>query len=83
MIWKKIFGMILLLQKNRSPLEFQVHHQSPPKTLRFLIAPIPAISTHYKNLVGGLNLSQKYESNWIISLGRGKNKTCLKPPPRI
>jgi len=24
-----------------------------------------------------------YQSNWIISTGRGENKTYLKPPPRI
>lgn len=65
----------------KSPRIPNLHHQSPPKTLRFLIAPIPAISTHYKNLAGGLNLSQKYESNWIISpIFRVKNKQYLKPP---
>ena len=30
------------------------------------------VSTHLKNI----------RQNWIISLGRGENKTCLKPPPR-
>ena len=33
-------------------------------------------------LVGGFNPFEKYESKWIISLGRGENKTHLKPPPR-
>ena len=32
-------------------------------------------------LVGGFNPFEKYESNWIISLGRDENKPCLKPPP--
>ena len=33
------------------------------------------------SLVGGwTNPSEKYESNWIISIGM-KNKTCFKPPP--
>ena len=31
-------------------------------------------STHFKNM---------RPSNWIISPGRGENKTCLKPPPRF
>ena len=31
-------------------------------------------------LVGGLNRCEKYESNWIISPGRVKNKKCFKPP---
>ena len=34
-------------------------------------------------LVGGFKLIEKYESNWIISPGKGENKKCLKPPPRI
>ena len=32
--------------------------------------------------IGGLNPFEKYWSNWIISPSRGKNKKCLKPPPR-
>ena len=33
-------------------------------------------------LVGGFNPSEKYESNWIISLGiGGEIKNYLKPPP--
>ena len=31
-------------------------------------------------LVGGFNPSEKYQSNWIISPGRGENKKHLKPP---
>ena len=34
------------------------------------------------NLVGGFNPSEKYESKWVSSPGRGQNKKCLKPPPR-
>ena len=34
-------------------------------------------------LVGGFNPSEKYESNWIISPGRGEHKKCLNPPPSI
>ena len=34
------------------------------------------------SLVGGwTNPSEKYESNWIISINRDENKTCFKPPP--
>ena len=33
------------------------------------------------SLVGGVNPSEKYESNWIISPSRGDNKKYLKPPP--
>ena len=33
-------------------------------------------------LVGRFNPLERYESNWIISPGRGENKKCLKPPPR-
>ena len=32
-------------------------------------------------LVGGFNPSEKYESKWIISPSRDKNKKYLKPPP--
>ena len=32
-------------------------------------------------LVGGFNPFEKYESNWIISPGRGENEKYLKPPP--
>ena len=32
-------------------------------------------------MVGIFNPSEKYESNWIISPGRGENKKYLKPPP--
>ena len=32
-------------------------------------------------LVGGFNPSEKYQSNWIISPGRGETKKCLKRPP--
>ena len=28
-------------------------------------------------------IGKTYQSNWIISTGRGENKNCLKPPPRI
>ena len=35
----------------------------------------------FATLGGGFHPSEKYWSNWIISPGRGKNKTCLKPPP--
>ena len=31
-------------------------------------------------LVGGFNLSEKHESNWIISRNRGENKKYVKPP---
>ena len=49
------------------------------------------ISTHPKQktengvsiLVGGFNPVEKYQSNWIISPGRGENQKYLKPPPRI
>ena len=49
------------------------------------------ISTHPKQktengvsiLVGGFNPFEKYQSNWIISPGRGENQKYLKPPPRI
>jgi len=34
-------------------------------------------------LVGGFNPSEKYESNRIISPGRGENKKKLKPPARF
>ena len=34
-------------------------------------------------LVGGFNPFEKYQSNWIISPGRGENKKYLKPPPSI
>ena len=37
--------------------------------------------TKYK-LVGGFNPFEKYQSNWIISLGRGENKKYLKPPSK-
>ena len=33
-------------------------------------------------LGGGFNPIEKYSSNWIISLGRGKSKKYLKPAPR-
>ena len=33
-------------------------------------------------LVGGFNPFEKYQSNWIISPGRGENEKYLKPPPR-
>ena len=33
------------------------------------------------SLVGGFNLFEKYQSNWIISPNRGENKKYLKPPP--
>ena len=33
------------------------------------------------DLVGGLNPFEKYQSSWIISPGRSKNKKYLKPPP--
>ena len=36
----------------------------------------------YKNLIGGFNPFEKYESNWIISPGRDENKRHLKPPSR-
>ena len=32
-------------------------------------------------LVGGFNLSEKYQSNWKSSPSRGENKKYLKPPP--
>ena len=32
--------------------------------------------------VGGFNPSEKYESKWESSPGRGENKKCLKPTPR-
>ena len=32
-------------------------------------------------LAGGFNPFEKYQSNWIISPGKGENKKCLKPPP--
>ena len=32
-------------------------------------------------LVGGFNPFEKYQSNWIISPGRGENNKYLKPPP--
>ncbi len=35
-----------------------------------------------EKLGGGFNPFQKYQSNWIISPGKGKNKKYLKPPPR-
>ena len=38
--------------------------------------------TSMKHLVGGFNLFEKYESNWIISPTRGENEKKLKPPPR-
>ena len=31
----------------------------------------------------GKNILKTYQSNWIISTGRGENKNYLKPPPRI
>ena len=34
-------------------------------------------------LVSGFNPFQKYQSNWIISPGRGENKRYFKPPPRL
>ncbi len=34
-------------------------------------------------LVGGFNPIEKYQSNWIISPGRGENKKCVKPPPSL
>ena len=34
-------------------------------------------------LGGGFNPFEKYESNWIISLGTGENSKYLKPPPRL
>ena len=35
-------------------------------------------SRHY--LVGGFNPFEKYESNWIISPGKGERNKYLKPP---
>ena len=35
------------------------------------------------SLVGGFNPSEKYQSNWIISLSRGENKEYLKSPVSI
>ena len=32
-------------------------------------------------LVGGFNPIEKYESNWIMSPGRGEHKEYLKPAP--
>ena len=34
-------------------------------------------------LVGGFNPFEWYQSNWIISPGRGENRKCLKPPPIV
>ena len=34
-------------------------------------------------LVGGFNPFEKYQSNWIISPGRGEHKKSLKPPPSL
>ena len=56
------------------PLDFYCHScLSFPVNLK--------LEQHY--LVGGFNPFEKCWSNWIISPGRGKNKTCLKPPPSI
>jgi len=36
-----------------------------------------------KNLVGGFNPFEKYESKWEASPNRGEHKKYLKPPTRI
>ena len=38
------------------------------------------LNSHGK-LVGGFNPSEKYQSKWESSLGRGENRKYLKPPP--
>jgi len=34
-------------------------------------------------VVGGSNPSEKYQSNCIISLSKGKNEKQIKPPPSL
>ena len=44
----------------------------------------PHIEKNTQLLVGGFNQNLKNNwSNWTISPGKGKNKKCLKPPPRL
>ena len=38
------------------------------------------ILLYHGNLVGGVNTSEKYLSDWIISPGRVENEECLRPP---
>ena len=38
-------------------------------------------SFNQHHLVGGFNLIEKYQSDWIISPRRGENQKYLKPPP--
>ena len=39
-----------------------------------------AANNQRSSLVGGFNPIEKYESNWMISPGRGENSKNLKPP---
>ena len=60
-------------------LSWHLQFNAPPSSETHRGSTIPAQKA---NLVGGFNPFEKYESNWIISPGRGENKKSLKPPPR-
>ena len=54
-----------------------------PLMFRNLRIQIKQTRAHIKEwLVGGLNPSEKYESNWESSLNRDDNNKYSKPPPR-
>ena len=69
-------GLVLVNCRNMNHIEscsiILNHTLSIPKSKVYNLSP-----------VGGFNPSQKYQSNRIISPGRGEHQKCLKPPPIV
>ena len=75
-------GMIFQMPTGASPKLYQnIIYDFRIRNFEFPPYPSVLISNN-TYLVDGFNPYEKYESNWIISPGRGENKNCLKPPPR-
>ena len=80
--WICLHFVILIAHKKRHILLSNLLQPSVQIVMTALSFPKINMSPCKRKLVGGFNPFEKYYSIWIISPGRGENKTYLKPPPR-